>query len=321
MLLRLFVILTPILFLNFADKVHAFNSNEPVEQAQNRPISLGRTLSKPQRVLFIQENLNEIVSECKNRKDIIIRLRDVDILCYHGVISRNEEIEIYNRDYSIAYINSSGGDIKFSFELGREIFRNGTHAVIDGHCHSSCANYLLPATHKIYITNNTVISMHTSLPRTRDDFVRVRFPEEYQSIRERIRTEGPNPEVLSRYIELTDRYDHFYNEIVIAESLFFKSINTDIAYTYRYREIYRTLQRRENYNCKPRAGLHLLIGPDFLQEFKIQTIRSWFPDDRAEYVNLLPHSSANNALIYDFEEHPFWLPENGLMISRECANM
>lgn len=260
---------------------------------------------------FISRNLDAVRRMCWSKSDVVIQLDGRNILCQHGPIVRSETQDYLSRKYSIAYINSPGGDISHAMTLGREIFRNGVYAIIDQHCHSACGSYLLPSPRRIYITENTVMSMHTATPRTARDFIFAKYPAEARAA-----LEGkPGGKSL---IAMFSEYDGFYRDFVIREMDFFKLLVRDVAYVQRYREVVRTLSRRDSYNCKPNGGLYLIIGDKYLEEFGIRSISTWFPENKEEYVRLLPAASRNNALIYDFDDHPFWMPEIGLVKPEYC---
>ncbi len=267
---------------------------------------------------FVLENAEEIVGRCRGTHDEIVMHQGVRVLCYHGIVRATPGVAEYNRGYSIAYLNSPGGDIAHSMTLGREIFRNGAYAIVDQHCHSACGSYLLPSAKRLYITNNTVMSMHTATPRTPNDFVLSRFANELRDIMSGGQTGEGDVDIGERIIPLINEYDSFYREFVIGEMDFFKLIARDVAFAQRYREIFRTLSRRRGYSCKPQAGLHFIIGPEYLDEFNLKTIRAWFPDQRSEFVELMQNTAETDALIYDFDDHPFWIPGMGLVSPQSC---
>ena len=286
-------------------------ARDPVQDRSYEP-------SNPNLGKFIEENIGQIRIECTDRRDEIVSLRGVTILCYHGIIYKTSSITEYKRKYSIVYLNSPGGDIAHSFVLGREIFGNGAYALIDEQCHSACGSYLIPSPKRIYIADKTVMSMHTSTPRTAKDFIFMRYPKEVKDLKENIRSSSGILNETDSIVALISEYDRFFQDFVMEEMKYFNYIARDVAFSQRYREVFRTLSRRDPYGCGPQAGLHLIIGPKYLEEFDIRVIRAWFPTDRAEFVALLPNASKTDALIYDFDDHPFWIPGKGLVSSQYC---
>jgi len=273
---------------------------------------------KPNLGEFIEKNVDQIRIECTDRRDEIVSVRGVTVLCYHGIISKTPSVDEYRRKYSIVYLNSPGGDIAHSFVLGREIFGNGAYALIDEQCHSACGSYLVPSPKRIYIADKTVISMHTSTPRTAKDFIFMRHPKELADLKASIRSSSGILDENDSIVPLILEYDSFFQNFVLEEMKYFKYIARDVAFSQRYREVFRTLARRDPYSCGPQAGLHLIIGPKYLEEFDIRVIRPWFPADRADFVALLPNASKTDALIYDFDDHPFWIPGKGLVSPAYC---
>ena len=267
---------------------------------------------------FINDNLSEIQMSCKGKRDELINVRKIVILCYHGVIEKPANSQENNRKFSIVYLNSPGGDISYSFVLGREIFRNGAYGIIDQQCHSACGSYLLPSPKRIFIADNTAMSIHTASPRTAKDFILMRYSKSFNIES----ADGKNPRdshlILNSIEDLMGQYDKFYQEFVLGEMNYFNYIARDVAFAQRYREVYRTLSRRSRYACGPQSGLHLIIGPEYLAEFDIKVIRPWFPSNRADFVALLPNASKTDALIYDFDDHPFWIPGKGMVSPSYC---
>ena len=266
---------------------------------------------------FVIRFSQEIRSACWNKRDKIITFEERNVLCHHGEIKKLEDEDYLHRKYSIAYINSPGGDISHAMTLGRELFRNGTYAVIDQHCHSACGSYLLAGPKRILVTEGTVMSMHTATPRTPIDFVFMKYPtqvrEAVDAARSRTSDQGTK-DLISFFFE----YDEFYEEFVLREMNFFKVISRDVAYTQRYREVVRTLSRRKNDLCKPKSRVTLIIGPEYLNEFKIKTIKAWFPSNREDFLELIPNTAKTDALVFDFDDHPFWLPDEGLLSPSDC---
>ncbi|MEM1197012.1 MAG: hypothetical protein AAGH57_12970 [Pseudomonadota bacterium] len=278
-------------------------------------------ISKSEKETFALENFQALISACQLQNNVIVDFRGAFVLCLHGSLDASDETRGKHRKFDLVYINSPGGDLRSAMKLGREIFANGAYGIVDQHCHSACGTYIIPSLKRLIINDDTVISMHTNLPRTPNDFVKTRYPREYSRLKKNVSKSGPTAETVEQLLALASQYDDFYKKFVIAEIDFFKAINTDVSYTIRYREIFRTLEKRKDYRCKPEGGLHLIIGPRYLDEFNIKAIRSWFPTDKAEYAALLQNTSETDTIIYDFDDHPFWLPDRGFVQPQDCQEL
>lgn len=269
---------------------------------------------------FIANHLAEIKAYCKGKNDVVASLMGRNVYCLQGSIRKLKNIEQNNkmgrRKYSVAYINSPGGDIDWAIEIGKEFHDNAAYVIVDQHCHSSCANYLIPSARRLYITNRTAITMHGSLPRVISKFVGIRFKNE---MREALAGKK-NTDLQALRAEQESAFDEYFELNVLREINFFRYIGKNEAYITRYQEIRRTLEKRKNYKCDPEKGLYLVVGPEYLKEFRIRTIREWFPVEKSEYAELLPNSVKNNSLIYDFDEHPFWLSGKGLVSPQYCLD-
>ena len=280
------------------------SSNHGSLKAQNSRGDEQQKFSSNNKSEFITSRVSELKIKCTGKKNELITIQSFEILCFHGEIEPTP-IE-KNRKYDFAYFNSPGGDVLEAMAIGRELFRNGAYVIVDQHCHSACGSYIVPSAKRIVMTDDTVISIHTATPRTAKDFILTRYPKGVRGVGQ------------GEIIKLFDQFDNFHRDFVIAEMDFFKSIARDVAYAQRYREIYRTLARRENYACRPEAGLYLIVGPQYLEEFGIKTIRQWFPKEKGIYSELIPASSQNNVLIFDFDDHPFWVPAKGQVKPEDC---
>lgn len=267
------------------------------------------------KLAFILENELKIQHACNQRKGVI-KINDTSILCFDGYIEKThlEPVITGKEPFSIAYINSGGGDVLAAMTLGRKIHNNDAYLIIDKNCHSSCSNYLIPAAKKLYITDNTVITMHGNPPRNKLGFI--------GSV---LRAEGIKREdVVKDMSILFDRlnnkkdYQKHVKEFVLVEVKYFSYIGINEAYVTRFNEIKRTLKVRKNYVCNPPKGLFLIIGPEYLNEFYISVVRPWFPHDKSKYVELLSGYEDNYSLLFDFEEDPFWLSGRGLVSKQDC---
>ncbi len=276
-------------------------------------------MSRDRQVDFIDANLSRIRNLCDSQRNVVEDMDGEVILCYHGFIGATDELDEYARDYSIVYMNSDGGDILTAFKLGQEIFRNKAYVIVDRGCHSACGGYVIPSSRKLYIADNTVISIHSTIPRTRLGFVSTRFEGRMSEFRAEMQNGSLSSQSTIELVGLLRQYDEFYENFILRELEFFRAVNKDTAFVLRHREVYRSLRRRSNYSCKPESGLHLVIGPQYLDEFGIKTVREWYPSNKVNLIPLLGDISETDALIYDFDDHPFWMPERGLVSPQECS--
>lgn len=123
-------------------------------------------------------------------------------------------------------------------------------------------------------------------------------------------------ELLAYSLEELESFKKFADEELSKEFEYFLEIEVHEAYVTRYLEMKRRLRRKENYNCGRMEKLSQVVGPEYLREFNIRTAREWFPEDLAFYVERNPNSSW--ALIFDFQEDPFYVPEMGLVTREAC---
>jgi hypothetical protein len=314
------------------------NSAPPLEtekkqaQPQSQFERLSRAKKETIRKVFIDKNLAEIQTKCRYKFNELIRVKGNNILCIDGKIIAKKENAKNNKPspatasnsagkpgkYQIAYVYSPGGDIKAAMEIGLDIHRNRAILIVDKHCHSACGNYLIPAARRIYMTDNTVISQHGSLPRSLWDYSRIRMRAKYKGEKKLDIKDIDFKALMATVRETTRGYAAHAKQHFLPEFEYFISILSDEAYITRFREIRRTLAKRKNYNCAPKKGLTLIIGPEYLKEFRIKTIREWFPENKADYVKLLEKTSINYSLIYDFDDDPFWLSGSGLVKPGSC---
>jgi hypothetical protein len=89
-------------------------------------------------------------------------------LRYEGVINAEGFIKIKSaikkakNDIQWIYINSAGGQIDISMDMGLWVFRNGLNVRVQNVCLSSCANYIFPAGKKKVIEKNAIVAWHGS---------------------------------------------------------------------------------------------------------------------------------------------------------------
>jgi hypothetical protein len=88
------------------------------------------------------------------------------VAVYRGAIDaeRNAAFfrDVEGREVERLRITSSGGSVEAGVALARWVHRNGIHVVVEGHCLSSCANYVFPAGARKVIRPGAVVAWHGS---------------------------------------------------------------------------------------------------------------------------------------------------------------
>ena len=262
---------------------------------------------------FVVENAREIAGTCRTRNELIT-LRDKRVLCINGEISEKTVELSESKKFEIAYIRSPGGGNLQAMDVGRQVAKNAAILIVNEHCHSACANYIVPASRRLYMMDNTVISMHGFPPRQR-------IRRAIRIMRGKGMSPTNTPNFTQMAIKEALKWEEYDDRFTIPEVRYFSAMAVNEAYITRFDEIVRTLNNRENYICgriDGRLGLNLIVGPKYLREFRIKTIREWFPENLSEYVSMKPKSSTRAAFIFDFDESPFWVPEKGLVTPADC---
>jgi len=268
---------------------------------------------------FIDTYIGEISDLCRGKKNIVVTYKDEPVLCIWGSIRAqvNDRNSAYGKAnyFQIAYVSSPGGDIEAAIEIGLSINKNEATLIVDQHCHSACGNYLIPAARRIYMTDNTVISIHGSLPRSLYDFVNTRRRAYKADSKDK---EAYIKEISAKISELVSLYPQYVENELWKEIRFFADILKNEAYITRYFEVLRTLNQWKGYRCVPDKGLYLIVGPEYLKEFNIKGERLWFPDNPHQYLELLKKTKIKYSFIYDFDVHPFWVTNKGVVDPKEC---
>lgn len=70
---------------------------------------------------------------------------------------------LQNQEITRVQLNSPGGDVEPSIDIGTAIFRNGMDVEVVGDCLSSCANYLFPAGRHKVISGPGVVAWHGNI--------------------------------------------------------------------------------------------------------------------------------------------------------------
>ena len=263
---------------------------------------------------FIDEHIDDIRLACFKHENGIVTIENKKVFCIRGFISDENQPDVKERAYDIAYASSPGGVRDTAIKIGLEMHKNKADFIVDGICYSSCANYLVPAARSLYIVEGTVIGIHGTLERS------IAYYTRWLSIRAK-KKKGRKlnqDEFLKLFIEANKTFKEWVKEFIIPEVLFFAEIGIEEAYLTRYVEVVRTLAKNKQSPCYPTGIVNLILGPKHLKEFHVNVIHGWFPNTRADYVGLNGAITDDEVFIFDFDEHPFLMPGIGLIEEGYC---
>ncbi len=88
------------------------------------------------------------------------------ILSFDGLKQIRQKAKINKSEIRWLVINSGGGEIGVSIDIGLWIFDNGLNVRVSDSCMSSCANYVFPAGKKKIIDDNAIVAWHGSAPQS-----------------------------------------------------------------------------------------------------------------------------------------------------------
>jgi hypothetical protein len=235
------------------------------------------------------------------------------LACLIGDISETSQTELQAIEdpWRILVANSPGGDLQAGIEIGRLLHTNMAALIVDTVCLSSCANYLVPGSRYLYVMEDSVIALHGSAAKDYHTFGTMRASA-LGLTREDLAADP------SLVFEIFDQYEAFRQDFVIPESDFFVEIYTPEGYLNRYWEVRRTLDYRPDYSCRPKQGLFLVPGPVYFEAFSIDVIDMWWPDDRTALLGPIERYLDNYSVILDFDEHPTWDSETGIVNPARC---
>ncbi|MEL6826156.1 MAG: hypothetical protein AAFN91_07915 [Pseudomonadota bacterium] len=252
---------------------------------------------------FIKQNNEEIAARCEDLSGPIT-FENVDIMCVTGKIDFGTGALDSDTRYRIAYVDTGGGEAPAARELGLRFHQQYIDLIIGEHCYSACANYLVPAAHRIYMMDGAIIMQHGS--KVRDAARRAIY-----ILKQNKRPLTPD--------SINEERERIEKEDIVSTSEYFSDIWTNEAYLTRWNHLRLTFGRRPGYNCADTNRLMIIIGPDYLDEFGIRALRAWFPSEKERYIELLPEVVlADHYALFDFEEHPFWMPGRGFVTAESC---
>ena len=251
-------------------------------------------------------NLCENVNEIKSYQDqsVLCLTRKID----HELkgIKNLQETKI-----KFVFANTSGGEINAARKLGLKIHQDEAILIIDKNCHSSCSNYLLPAAALIYIGDEAVITHHGHAARSEKKYA-------LGILKVQERETGSSDFSDNDIVEAFKKFPNHVKKNIIPDVEFAATVFTEDLYITRYSEIVRTLKHRDNYTCFPPSPFLIILGPKYFTEFDIFIGRHWFPENKNDYKKLMMGEQDTQTLLFDFDEHPFYVQGRGFVDPKDC---
>jgi hypothetical protein len=104
---------------------------------------------------------------CASTKHSIMLSEDRMVLCFDGRIEPDLDVGIFNnlKDRGLFVIRSAGGYADVAMAFANILRARDATVILYDYCLSACANYVLVASNRTYVTKNTIIAWH-SVPRT-----------------------------------------------------------------------------------------------------------------------------------------------------------
>lgn len=238
-----------------------------------------------------------------------------DTVCLRATITMAmaEAIEAHPEPISSIVLDTLGGDMAASLRIGRRVFSDKAHVIVDGECSSSCANYLAPLGHrKLHVTEGSFIAMHGTPPRDLFGFIDARRRAAGKTVEELVA--DPNT-----FFGFQREFPDHVQSVVIPEVQYFADVSGDEAYATRFAEVMRTLEMRAGYNCTPNGPALLIVGPQWMARFRVNSRNVWWVNDRRALIDRLPASLRDFTLIIDGDEHPSWIPGRGFVTPADCT--
>lgn len=265
----------------------------------------------------------ELVKACTNADGPITVVPNG--ICFDGVISEATKIvllrHIYEYPEYTVVVNSPGGEVPAALEIGLAFFELETRLIIYGNCNSSCANYLLPAAFRLVVWDNARVILHGSLPRQAPDYLKLKLGH----LLTRIREEGGHDDDIRKSSavgaalnEAMDEFPEYISTDVAQESAFFATIGPDETYLHRYWEAQRNIYRYAQEQCHPETGFILVVGPEYVNEFRITNVEYfWWPPPQ-EMVKVAHPKGDRSVVVLDMNLMPSWVPGLGFTSQSDC---
>jgi hypothetical protein len=100
---------------------------------------------------------------CASTQHSILLNANRTVLCFDGVIDEDLDVGIFNnlKEHGLFVIRSPGGDRDVAERFSNILRAKDATVVLYDYCFSACANYVLIATDRTYVTKGTIIAWHT----------------------------------------------------------------------------------------------------------------------------------------------------------------
>jgi len=119
-------------------------------------------------------------------------------------------------------IDSRGGEVDASMDMGLWVFNNGINVKIENKCLGTCANYIFPAGKSKKIEKNAIVAWYL-LTVQNDLFtyfkLSYKFSEQYLSLPEGEAREKILLDVEHHFIQLIQKQELFYEEIGVDQNI------------------------------------------------------------------------------------------------------
>ena len=256
---------------------------------------------------FLEQNTETISHLCTGVNGLV-EIQGQHFLCVTGKIEAGREFDP-ELDFQFAYVDSMGGDRVSARHVAREIFENRAYLMVGPSCFSACANYIVPSARAVFMVDGAIIFQHGT--KARDSFARAVFAANRK-------TPGRRPTM----DEIEVERNIIEQKSIVPEVLFFSQIWKNESYLTRQLHVKQTLDSRPDYKCSvDRKRLMIILGPKYFEKYRIRTLKTWFPPEVSDYASLLDSRILQSHVgVFDFEEHPFWVPEFELVSSADCTS-
>lgn len=225
-----------------------------------------------------------------------------------------DEIMAHEGAIYAVVLDTPGGDMAASLRIGRRMFADKAQIIVDGECSSSCANYLAPLGHrKLHVTEGSFIAIHGVPPRDLFGFIDARRIAAGKSVEEAV----ADPTL---FFSWQNEYPEHVRTVVLPEVQYFADVQKNEAYATRFAEVMRTISMRSDYPCALTGPALLIVGPQVMRQFRVNSENVWWDADRRAFIDRLPADLREYALIIDGDEHPSWLPGRGFVTPTDCAS-
>lgn len=216
----------------------------------------------------------------------------------------------------VLIINSIGGEVHAAMDVGRALDRKNVRLVVSEQCVSSCANYIFSAAPSVGVLPNSLVLLHGSLHRNRNDFAYVEL------IGKGVTRDELNKD-MQPYYDAWDRYAEYARDDLKRENDFFIDVQLDEQYLHRYVSVYENSTLHQGIKCQRKKGIILAISPEYFSRYRPESIDYfWFPtfDETGEALKTYPDLKETYDFYFGDELHPRWVVETGLVSPDDCSD-